>query len=141
MWGKIRRENVMHSLRRMHDRMNICINELTCITSVAIFPLGCRHCVCAISYSGFLPAVSRCSRDTGCQPGSMPYVVIRTKFQRQRDHADVYPHLFVRLSEAKRRARHWKIEDMARRRRVDRFVYSVHKVCLVPDFTTTLWHI
>ena len=86
-------------------------------------------------------AASRHNRETGRQPDTMPYVVIRTKFGRQRDHADVYHQLFVRLSEAKQRARRWKIENLARRQRTDRFVYSVHKVFLLPDFTTTLWHI
>ena len=68
------------------------------------------------------------------------YVVIRTRFVARRDHADVYPHMFVRLREAKQHARQWKRQDQALRRR-SRCVYTVHAVRLVPDYTTTLWHI
>ena len=70
----------------------------------------------------------------------MLYIVIRTRFVRDRDHQDVHPHLFRTLIAAKQHARLWKRLDQARLRRL-RFVYSIHKVCLVPDYTTTLWHI
>ena len=71
----------------------------------------------------------------------MTYVVIRTKFAAGREQTDVSPHLFVRLTAARQHARQWKRQDGAMRRRHNRFVYSVHKVCLVPDYTTTLWRI
>ena len=71
----------------------------------------------------------------------MPYIVIRTKFVRNRDQADVFPLLFPRLLAAKQHARQWKRQDQNMQRRQNRYVYSVHKVCLVPDFTTTLWYL
>jgi len=91
------------------------------------------------SSSGLFTAV--CQPFLFCSGLSMPYIVIRTKFYRGRDQADVHPHLFVRLTAAKQHARRWKQQDQSRQRRQNRFVYSVHKVCLVPDYTTTLWHI
>ena len=114
--------------------MIACARELPWMTSVAIFKTD----IASFRTSW---AVSQCNHLTGRQPSSMRYVVVRTKYCRQRDCMDVYPQLFITLNEAKLRARRWRMENLQRRRRNDRFVYSVHKVCLLPDFSTTLWHL
>ena len=128
-------------LLRVHVWMNLCIDQLRSRTAVAILPSICSSLLCAFSYARFSLVASRFQPCSGLPASEMPYVVIRTKFIQRRDQADVHPHLFVRLNEAKRHARRWKNEDSSRQRRSNRFVYSVHKVCLVPDFTTTLWYI
>ena len=70
----------------------------------------------------------------------MMYLVVRTSFVRDRENRVVAPRLFRTLAAAKGHARMWKQIDHLGRRRL-RIVYSVHKVCLVPDATETLWHI
>ena len=68
------------------------------------------------------------------------YVVIRTKFVGRRDHAEICPHMFLRLAEARQHARQWKRQEQTTRRR-SRCVYTVHLVHTVPEYTTTLWSI